>query len=100
MPASRKPSATPATSGFSGPMTTKSTPFSSANAFTAAASMGSTATFSTAAPDDARRTEAVPPLPGATQAASTFGDLASAQVMACSRPPDPSMSMRIIPILS
>ena len=58
MPAARTASATPATRGASGPITTRPTPCSRAKATTAAPSSMSSFTFSAM--------RAVPPLPGAT----------------------------------
>ena len=86
MPASRSSSATPATSGASGPMTTRSTPCSRTNESTDEPLIISTSLTLVA-------TAAVPPLPGATNSSSHRGDLESAHAIACSRPPLPSTKM-------
>src|SRR6476646_220514 len=81
-PASRHTSATPATSGASGPTTTRSTPCSRATATTAFPSRMSTATQ--------RAVTSTPGLPGAAITASTSGSAATALTRACSRAPEPS----------
>ena len=86
MPASRNSSATPATSGASGPMTTRSTPCSRTKESTDEPLIISTSLTLVA-------TAAVPPLPGATNSSSHRGDLESAHAIACSRPPLPSTKM-------
>ena len=81
MPASRTASATPATRGASGPITTRSAPTSRASAATARPSTGSTSWRV--------QTPAMPGLPGAACTAVTLGSRDSARVRACSRPPVP-----------
>src|SRR6185369_13594017 len=81
IPASRSVSDTPATSGASGPTTTRSIPLSRASRTTACASHGSTATQS------AQR--AIPGLPGAAINWPQLGDCLRRQASASSRPPDP-----------
>ena len=80
--AARRASATPATSGASGPITTKSMSRLRARATTATESQGSIATHS------AQR--AIPGLPGAAISASQRGDCLSRHASASSRPPDPN----------
>src|SRR3982751_3946955 len=82
IPAARRASATPATSGASGPTTTRSMACCSAAATTAAGSHGSIAVHS------ARR--AMPELPGAEISRSQLGDCLSRHASASSRPPDPN----------
>src|SRR4051812_19790191 len=82
MPASRSASATPATSGASGPTTTRSAATDLARSTTAAALQGSSATHS------AQR--AMPGLPGAATSRSHEDDCLSRQASASSRPPEPS----------
>src|SRR6476469_2487593 len=82
MPASRNASATPATSGASGPITTRSIAWLRASATTAAGSHGSAATHC------AQR--AIPGLPGAAISRSQLGDCLRRQASASSRPPDPN----------
>src|SRR6185369_7018058 len=81
MPASRKASATPATSGASGPTTTRSMVCVVARSTTARGSHGSIATHS------AHR--AIPGLPGAAMSRSQLGDCLSRHASASSRPPEP-----------
>ena len=81
MPAPRTASATPATSGTSGPITTRSAVQRWASAVTAPASVTSTPCCS--------ETAAVPALPGAHASAVTPGSCASARTIACSRAPEP-----------
>ncbi len=78
-------SATPATSGASGPTTTRSAPISSASAATASPDIGSTS-WRVA-------TAAMPGLPGAMCTSSTPGSRDSARARACSRPPVPITSV-------
>ena len=86
MPAARTASATPATSGASGPMTTRSTPRVTASATTPAASVTPPGSGSQ------RATASMPGLPGAATTASTDGSSDSERTMACSRAPDPTTS--------
>src|SRR5438552_213085 len=81
IPAARSASATPATSGASGPTTTRSTPWPRASLTTASALHGSTPTQS------AQR--AIPGLPGAAISLPQLGDCLRRQASASSRPPDP-----------
>src|SRR3982750_2301945 len=85
MPTSRNASATPATSGASGPTTTRSIASRLASATTAPGSHGSTATHS------AHR--AMPGLPGAASSRPQLGDCLSLHASASSRPPDPNSRM-------
>src|SRR5690242_5740177 len=82
IPAARRASATPATRGASGPMTTRSTPWFRANSTTATGSHGSISTHS------AQRD--MPGLPGAAVNAWQLGDCLSRHASASSRPPDPN----------
>src|SRR6185503_19682854 len=82
MAASRSASPTPATSGASGPITTRSIALLSASLTTLAASQGSIPTQS------AQR--AIPGLPGAATSLSQLGDCLSLHASASSRPPEPS----------
>src|SRR5215213_9069147 len=84
-PAASRSSTMPATSGASGPTTTKSTLFALQNATTAAWSAMSTATHSAS--------RAIPALPGAHQSLVVSGEAAIFQASACSRPPEPSRRM-------
>ena len=86
MPASRMPSATPATRGASGPTTTSSTPCSLAKGTTWAASQGSMPATLVAKP-------LVPPLPGMQKSSWHWGDWESFLASAASRPPLPSTMM-------
>ena len=85
MPAARTASATPATSGASGPTTTRSTPSDCASAATAAPSSWSTSC--------SVATAAMPGLPGAACTSVTCGSRDSARARACSRPPVPMTSV-------
>src|SRR6478672_3143762 len=77
----RRASATPATRGASGPITTRSIPLAFASFTTASGSQGSIVTQS------AHR--AMPGLPGAAISLSQLGDCLRRQASASSRPPDP-----------
>src|SRR4051794_37334946 len=81
IPAPRNASATPATSGASGPTTTRSIASRLARSTTALGSHGSSATQS------AHRT--IPGLPGAASNLSQLGDCLRRQARASSRPPEP-----------
>src|SRR5579875_1775049 len=80
-PASRSASATPSTSGISGPMTTRSERTRWASSTTSSAEVMSTGCCSAIS--------AVPALPGATKSASTCGSSRKANNRACSRAPEP-----------
>src|SRR3982750_923297 len=82
IPAARRASATPATSGASGPTTTRSMACCSAAATTAAGSHGSIAVPS------AQR--AMPGFPGPAISLPQLGDCLRRQASASSRPPDPN----------
>src|SRR4051794_19706923 len=82
IPAPRSASATPATSGASGPTTTRPIAFLRANPTTAAASQGSIATQSAQRP--------MPGLPGAAMSLPQLGDCLRRQASASSRPPEPN----------
>src|SRR5437868_10641594 len=82
MPALRSASATPATSGASGPMTTRSIAVRTASCTTATGSLGSTAMHSAHL--------AIPGLPGAASSLLQLGDCLSRHASASSRPPDPN----------
>ena len=84
-PASRSASATPATSGASGPITTRSTASSRARRTTSAGSVAATTWLVP--------TSAVPAFPGAMCRAITAGSAARARARACSRPPEPITRM-------
>src|SRR5829696_6071728 len=86
IPASRTASAAPATSGTSGPMTTRPAPQSAATRATASGSAASTASCSA--------TARVPALPGAQASALTAGSEERATHRACSRAPEPITSTR------
>ena len=86
IPRSSTASATPATSGPSGPMTTRSTAWVTASATTPAASVTPPGSGSQ------RATASMPGLPGAATTASTDGSSDSERTMACSRAPDPTTS--------
>ncbi len=86
IPLARTASATPATSGASGPITTRSACSSTASAATAAGSAASTARSSA--------TAAIPGFPGAAISCSTDGSSTSRSARACSRPPPPSNKTR------
>src|SRR3954451_3974617 len=81
MPSSRNALPTPATSGASGPMTTRSILLAAASETTAPGSHGSISTQS------AQR--AIPGLPGAAMSSPQLGDCLRRQASASSRPPDP-----------
>src|SRR5437868_14697426 len=81
MPALRSASATPATSGASGPMTTRSIAVRTARRMTATGSLGSIAMHSAHL--------AIPGLPGAATSLSHLGDCLSRHASASSRPPEP-----------
>src|SRR5205085_1111578 len=81
MPAARRASPSPSTSGCSGPMTTRSIASPVQKASIASWSAGSSATSSACA--------AMPGLPGAAHNFVRPGDCASFQASACSRPPEP-----------
>ena len=83
-PFSRSASAAPATSGASGPMTTRSGPSLRASA-TICSGTGATSGWVSA-------TAAIPGLPGA--ACTLPLSPLSLRTMACSRPPDPTTRMR------
>src|SRR5215472_12681164 len=89
IPFARSSSATPATSGASGPMTTRSALTRRASRVT---SPGSVALTSWQA-----ASSAMPGLPGAACNSPTAGSLLSARTIACSRPPDPITSTRTLP---
>src|SRR4051812_23941834 len=84
-PAASRSSTMPATSGASGPTTTKSTLLALQNAITAAWSAISRATHSAS--------RAIPALPGAHQSFVVSGEAAIFQASACSRPPEPRRRM-------
>src|ERR1700722_11722781 len=86
MPARASSSASPATSGASGPTTTSST--CSATAAAASPSMSSAGRGST------RASAAMPALPGAHSSSGACGERASACRIACSRPPPPTTRTR------
>src|SRR5262249_52573316 len=88
MEAARHASATPRAGGGSGPPVTRAASSALARATTAAGSAGATGRFSA--------TPAVPGLPGAQTSRSTRGLSDSFQARACSRPPLPSTSTRIV----
>ena len=75
----------PATSGASGPTTTRSIARSRQKSATAAWSAVSSGTHSASS--------AMPGLPGATKSFVSSGDAASFQASACSRPPEPMRRM-------
>ena len=81
MPSARRASATPATSGASGPTTTRSAPIVRVRARTAAGSWGSTGWTGTS--------REIPALPGAACTSLTAGSRRRVRTMACSRPPEP-----------
>src|SRR3982751_2375032 len=85
IPAARRASATPATSGASGPITTRSMPLRWASSTTAAALHGSAGTHSAHRP--------IPRFPGAAINRPQLGDCLSRQASASSRPPDPKSKM-------
>ena len=81
IPAARTASATPSTSGTSGPITTRSAPIRWASLTTASPEVMSTSYWSAMI--------AVPALPGAMASSSTSGSWRIASSNACSRAPDP-----------
>ena len=83
-PFRRSSSATPATSGASGPITARSTSRLRASAEQASPSSARTGWQSPS--------RAIPGLPGAACSAASPGAWASFQASACSRPPDPTRS--------
>src|SRR3954462_7654245 len=85
IPAARRASATPATSGASGPITTRSTPLRCANSTTAAALHGSAGTHCAHRP--------IPGFPGAAINRPQLGDCLSRHASASSRPPEPNSNM-------
>src|SRR5690606_19021687 len=89
MPLARTASTAPATSGASGPITTRSAPTSTASEATAVGSVGDTSGYS-------RATAPMPGLPGAATRSVTAGSAASRSASACSRPPEPHSSTRTI----
>ena len=82
MPRGRSASATPATSGASGPTTTRSMSSERASA--------SGPRRRPRAPGGTRRARRCPGLPGAACSSDSAGLCASFQASACSRPPDPT----------
>ena len=86
IPEARSASATPATSGASGPITTRSAPTARASPATWPGSVTSAGCRSASA--------AMPGLPGAACRPVTSGSAASARASACSRPPDPRRRTR------
>ncbi len=89
IPASVSASATPAASGASGPTTTSSTARCRATSTIARGSSGSTFARRT------RASRAIASDPGATTTSFTPGSAASFQASACSRPPPPTMRIRV-----
>src|SRR3954451_18228870 len=83
MPAASRRSARPATSGASGPMTTR--PTDSPRASSTSPSRSSTPTATQ------RACSAIPGLPGAARSSGRRGERASALTIACSRPPEPTI---------
>ncbi len=81
IPSARTASAAPATSGTSGPITTRSARQDTASPAIAAGSVRSTPSVSA--------TAAVPGLPGAQPRAVTAGSCEAARARACSRAPEP-----------
>jgi hypothetical protein len=88
MPASRSGSAAPATSGTSGPMTTRPACRRRASAVTLAGSAAATSCRLASSP--------IPGLPGAACTSPTAGSCPSARTIACSRPPPPITSTRTL----
>ena len=88
IPAARSASATPATSGASGPITTRSAPTCFASRTTSPGSLAETTCR--------RASEAMPGFPGAACSSLTSGSAASARTIACSRPPPPITSTRTL----
>ena len=87
IPAAAMASVMPATSGASGPGTTRSTRLASANSTSSAKSITPIGTHSASF--------AIPGLPGAHHSFSSRGLAAMAQQRACSRPPDPITNTRM-----
>ncbi len=87
MPAASSRSARPATSGASGPITTRSAAIRPASSVRP--SRSSTATSCTSA------MVAIPGFPGAACSSPSSGEERSFQASACSRPPDPTTRTRI-----
>ena len=88
MPAARRASAAPATSGASGPITTRSAGHELASRAIAKGSVTCT--------PDCSASSAVPALPGAQASAVTAGSLERASSRACSRAPAPITSTRTV----
>ena len=86
IPDARSASATPATSGASGPTTTRSARVARASPVTCPASVTVTSCR--------WASSAIPGLPGATCRSVTSGSAASARASACSRPPEPRRRTR------
>src|SRR5215207_7384961 len=81
-PSAASASASPATSGASGPTTTRSTPASrAARASAAGSSPGASS---------GRASRRMPALPGAHSSSGACGDRSSVRTSACSRPPEPT----------
>src|SRR4051794_13293140 len=76
MPATASSSARPATSGASGPTTTRSTPCSRAT--------------SSGSPNTTSASSTIPAFPGAHSTCGRWGERPSARTSACSRPPEPT----------
>src|SRR5262252_7825710 len=87
MPSASRASTRPATSGASGPTTTKSIRSRRQNPTSPAMSVASIPTHAASS--------AMPALPGAQKRASISGDAEVAHASACSRPPEPTTSTRI-----
>src|SRR5215475_6702777 len=85
-PSARRASATPATSGASGPITTRSV-FSALASRVTSAGLAAVTWWTCAS-------SAMPGLPGAACSAVTAGSRRSARTIACSRPPEPITSTR------
>ncbi len=81
-PASTQRSTNPATSGTSGPTTTRSIP-------AAAIAAGSSA------PANGAASRAIPAFPGEQSTSGACGERSSARTMACSRPPPPMTRTRV-----
>ena len=91
-PSRRKVSTTPSANGLSGPTTVRSGRSRFPNSNSPAKSSAPRLTHSTSRPFPARRSRAIPALPGAHQSRDTRADWASFQTKACSRPPPPITS--------
>ena len=85
--AARSESVSPATSGASGPTTTRSTPASIAAPVTESGSPTSASSASASA--------RIPALPGTHSSSGRCGERASARISACSRPPPPTTRTRM-----